>query len=190
MWSCRRAAIATISFVILFCTVIYCNQVIFHWSILRSDSARAFLLAHDLWMRRPFTRYNLIVEQEGYSVKQCRQEFEVFNEKIVAVTENTCVNNTWYERAPMMHVSDMFADIEAFNLHEKCGPNGCDCDGRYAIRAVYDKKFGYPRSLVYGFEPYDSIDWLSVFSTGMVCTLIGTIHKPSMNITLKPLESA
>ena len=97
MRSCRLAAIATISFMILFYTAIYCIEVIFHWSILRSDSAKAFLLAHDLWMRRPFTRYKLVVEQEGYSVKQCRQEFEVFNEKIIAVTENTCVSDSWHE---------------------------------------------------------------------------------------------
>ena len=86
-----------------------------------------------------------------------------------------------------MTVSDMFADIAKYNLHEICGPNGCHCDGHYNIRAVYDNKFGYPRNLVHGMERPHLMTSFSDYLAASGCTLVGIIHRPSMNITLKPL---
>lgn len=89
---CRLVVIVTISFVIPLYILPYCSGIISDWLNPKSCSADAFLSARDLWMRRSFAHYKLVVEQEGHFLLQCHQEFDVIDEKIVTVTKNTCIN--------------------------------------------------------------------------------------------------
>jgi hypothetical protein len=105
------------------------------------------------WAARPFTRYQLEVQEET-DASSCRQTVEVHDEKIARVLANRCV------RLPSWTVSNLFTWAEQpSEPSSRCYPSAitCVCLKSYSLRASYDPLLGYPRSITHAWSL--SLNW-------------------------------
>lgn len=115
----------------------------------------------------------------NYSHLRCKQVLEIKNEKIVATKQNTCSGT------PLQTVTDLLGRIESVDKEDKCGPNGCECDGKIGVKATYDAKYGYPRQINIGLnagKSWFNIESLTKMFSVKTCTLIGLSEE---NITVE-----
>ncbi|WP_427161957.1 DUF6174 domain-containing protein [Aliinostoc sp. HNIBRCY26] len=127
--------------------------------------------AKKTWETQAVSHYRL---QINYSAPfNCQQEVEIKNEKVIAVGKNTCAS------VPLVTVSELFQEISSIADGNKCGPNGCICDGQLGFKATYDNHFGYPNQLEISLDRQHQ--WLNFRPlndhSGKYCTLIGFVGK-------------
>lgn len=96
--------------------------------------------AQERWAARPFDQYRLRVTiREGATL--CRMHVRVRGEEVIEVLgvagdDIACLDS-------LQTVTDLFAYVEAYES-PGCLPNGCACDGRIGMEAVYHPEWGYP----------------------------------------------
>lgn len=99
------------------------------------------------WDARPFLSYRLEVTQRklesagGYHPFVCHEDHTVSGARVRVVHRDTCQRVS----DPPTTVAVLFDQIGYWN--GRCGPNGCACDGRYRVHAVYDRQLGYPQHI-------------------------------------------
>ena len=144
---------------------IFANRTLF-WN----TSTHQIAAAKKKWAAQNITHYLLTLNYSGYN--NCQQEVEIKDKTIIAVKQNTC------ETRPLQTIATLFAEIEYAASGEKCGPNGCACDGPVRIDANYDAKYGYPTQLDFRLKSeqrWQYFDyWKNQFSGG-ACTLVGFV---------------
>lgn len=141
-------------------------------ALLINLSTHELTAAKKKWQAQNIQHYQATL---NYSSHNCQQEVEIKDDKIIAVKKNTC------QTIPLHTITNLFTEIESAANGEKCGPNGCACDGPVRIDANYDPKYGYPIQLVFKLKPeqrWQYFDyWKNQFSGGY-CTLVGFVgHK-------------
>jgi hypothetical protein len=138
----------------------------------QDKSLEELTAAKQKWQKNAVSHYRLTL---NYSeLNSCQQELEIKNEKVISRKKNTC------STIPSVQtVTELFQHIDSAN-NQKCGPNGCACDGPLAVDVVYDSKLGYPRQVGMRLQPqkrwlyYSSLE---DFYPGTPCTLIGFINQ-------------
>ena len=174
----RYLLLATTIVALLSCAAV---GLALQWAPSQEQSLAA---ARALWDRRPFSRYRMVTEHTG-GLETCRQDVEVWDERVVAVLSNTC------PRSPMT-VVNLFLEIERYilTIGGQCGPNGCACDGPIGVDVVYDSRLGYPRRLKVRSKPEQRWQypayWRRLLSGGG-CTLIGFDGPAIEVVSLTPL---
>lgn len=153
-----------------------------HQLFLKNYSQHQLAQAQKNWQTQAISHYRLKI---NYSAPDnCQQEVEIKNEKVIAIKQNTCAS------IPALTVTDLFQEIASSADSQKCGPNGCACDGPVSVNATYDNKFGYPRQLEISLAHQKR--WLyfhnlSNIYPGRSCTLIGFIGKKINVIAFTPI---
>jgi hypothetical protein len=135
-------------------------------------SPEQLIAAKQKWQKNAVSHYRLTL---NYSeLNDCQLKVEIKNGKVISRQKNTC------STIPSVQtVTDLFQHIESAN-NQKCGPNGCACDGPLAVDVVYDSQLGYPRQIQMRLQPqkrwlyYDSVQ--DIFP-GRLCTLIGFLNQ-------------
>ncbi|HEY9636178.1 MAG TPA: DUF6174 domain-containing protein [Coleofasciculaceae cyanobacterium] len=150
---------------------------------LNSSETNQLAAAKKTWNSRSVSHYRLSLKSS--SPVDCQQEVEIQNEKVTVVRKNTC------STLPAMTVKDLFNKVASLADGKQCGPNGCACDGRLDVDAIYDPQFGYPRQLEIRLKPKNSwLDfdsWNGIF-TGKACTAIGFVEQKITVIGFSPIE--
>jgi Family of unknown function (DUF6174) len=145
---------------------IFVNRTLF-----LNTSTHELTAAKKKWAAQNITHYRLTLNYSTFN--NCQQEVEIKNEKVIAVKQNTC------STIPLQGISHLFTEIESADNGEKCGPNGCACDGPVRIDANYDAKYGYPNQLSFKLKSeqrWQYFDyWKNQFSGG-ACTLVGFVN--------------
>ncbi|HEX5691032.1 MAG TPA: DUF6174 domain-containing protein [Roseiflexaceae bacterium] len=148
---------------------------------LAPEPARDLAAAQHRWQARPFSAYRMIVETQAFGA--CRFEVEIHDEQVTAILERSCLS-------PAPTVTDLFHTIQQHADENRCGPNGCACDGPIGAEVVYDAQLGYPTEVLV--RPQAQQRWRypgywkrAVFGGG--CTLIGWIGQRITVLSLTPL---
>ncbi len=93
--------------------------------------------AEQRWAQRPFGRYYLDIKDKG-----CLQEIEVHNERVAGVKPNRC-------DAQPRSVGGLFELIRRDgSVSHPCIYQGCLCDDKIYISAVYHQELGYPTRII------------------------------------------
>jgi hypothetical protein len=143
--------------------------------------ARDLAAAQRRWETRSFSRYRMVLETQAFGA--CRYEVEIHNERVTAILQRSCLS-------PAPTVTDLFRAIQQQIGDERCGPNGCSCDGPIGAEVVYDPHLGYPTELLVRPQPqqrwrYPSYWKRVIFGGG--CTLIGWIGQRTTVLSLTPM---
>ncbi len=107
-------------------------------------SPQQFATSWELWRNRSFSRYRMTATYAGTYPGiggGCRQEVEIYQERVVAVIENTC-SETW-----SMTVTDIFELIQHFVGTGPTRPEASDGCNYYIVDAVYHAELGYPLNI-------------------------------------------
>jgi hypothetical protein len=148
-----------------------------------SPTAEAFAAAHRRWTTHQLPHYHLLISRQELG-GMCRQSFDVQQEQVIAVLENTCV----LDFRPPASVSELFAHIEPYVTPWTCGPNGCHC-GRLGMDVTYDPVRGYPQQATLRHLPPRWEDQVGALAQGRLeCTLIGVLdeHFEVLSLTARP----
>ena len=128
------------------------------------------------WARRPFSKYQLIVERD-LGLK-CQYDAQVQDERVVKQTITDSENGKFPQACDGFTptVTSLFQMVRVNTETPQCGPNGCQCDGRIRVQVTYDAQLGYPvhvkTSLPTGVRWFDPFYWKSLSRRGE-CTAIG-----------------
>jgi hypothetical protein len=120
--------------------------------------------ARALWDARPFSSYRLLIQLQPRGGSVCEKVFEVDEPAQTKTSRDTCPNgsmaNYLFESLGSPGtVPGLFDYIETeVGRVGECGFDGCACDGRRTIDAVYDTALGYPKR----FEVESYKDWSTV----------------------------
>jgi Family of unknown function (DUF6174) len=138
----------------------------------QDKSPEQLTAAKQKWQRNAVSHYRLSLNYSN--LDNCQQEVEIKDDKVISRKKNTC------STIPSVQtITDLFQYIESAN-NQKCGPNGCACDGPIAVNVVYDSQLGYPRQIEMQLQPqkrwlyYNSVE---DFYPGRPCTLIGFVNQ-------------
>jgi Family of unknown function (DUF6174) len=135
------------------------------------------------WAAQNITHYRLTL---NYSIfNNCQQEVEIKDDKVIAVKQNTC------STIPLQTMTHLFSEIESAANGEKCGPNGCACDGPVRIDANYDAKYGYPNQLDFKLKPeqrWQYFDYWKNQLSGGACTLVGFVGNKITVSAFTPIQ--
>ncbi|MBD2346049.1 DUF6174 domain-containing protein [Anabaena subtropica] len=143
------------------------NQFLF-----RNIGKKQLEVAQENWLKQGISHYRLTLHYS--SPDRCQKQVEIKDEKVIAVTENTCTT-----LSPLT-ITELFQEIEPIAKGKKCGPNGCACDGTIGLDASYDPQFGYPRRVAIKLQPerrWLHFNSLSDIYPGKNCTLVGFINR-------------
>ncbi|BAY24153.1 hypothetical protein NIES2100_39460 [Calothrix sp. NIES-2100] len=144
---------------------IFANRTLFS-----KTSTHELAAAKKKWTAQNITHYRLTLNYSTFN--NCQQEVEIKDDKVIAVKQNSC------STIPLQTITQFFTEIESAANGEKCGPNGCACDGPMRIDANYDPKYGYPNQLDFKLKPeqrWQYIDYWKNQLSGGYCTLIGFV---------------
>jgi hypothetical protein len=146
-------------------------------------TAEAFALAQKQWAAQQLPHYQLVITREELFGGTCKQTFEVQQEQVSAVLENTCT----ILQQPPASVTELFARIESYVTTWKCGPNGCSC-GRLSMDVAYDPIRGYPQQATLRSLPPGWGDRVSALAQGGACTTVGVVpqHFEVLSLTALP----
>lgn len=116
----------------------------------------------------------------------CQQELEIKNEQVIAaIKQKDC------QSMPDYTVANLFNLIESNLEEEKCGPNGCECDGKFVVNAKYDRATGYPKQveldLKKSFSLLQLLQAVLPQNQSSACTLIGT-QRVNLRVSLQTIK--
>ena len=106
-----------------------------------SGQESEFVAAKARWDARPFSDYQLVVQEET-EASSCHQASQIRAEKIDRVLQNRCV------RLPSWTVDNLFLWAEqASTVPTRCYPSAvtCVCYKVNSVRTTYDPLLGYPQ---------------------------------------------
>jgi hypothetical protein len=98
---------------------------------------RAHADAMRRWEKRDFTRYRMVIEEDG-----CTADYEVRAEHVAWGHELPC------GRGQPRAVSNLFLLIDTGTSEPECVGNRCACQRHTTIDAHYDPQLGYPQRIV------------------------------------------
>jgi hypothetical protein len=125
----RRLVIGT-SLIICMATIVFAWMF---WPTSAWARARELADAEQRWALRPFGHYQLKV-----SDKNCPQQIEIRNERVLNVAPNRC-------DAPPRTITNLFEMIRRDgSVSYSCIYQGCICDDVIHIQAIYDQSLGFP----------------------------------------------
>jgi hypothetical protein len=116
------------------------------------------------WEARPFSGYRVLIQLQPRGGSACEKIFEVDESAQTKTSRDSCSNgsmaNYLFESLGSPGtVPGLFDYIETeVGRVGECGFDGCACDGRRTIDAVYDTALGYPKR----FEVGSYKDWSTV----------------------------
>ncbi|MBD2355005.1 hypothetical protein H6G41_10280 [Tolypothrix sp. FACHB-123] len=146
---------------------IFANRTLF-----LNSSNQELTAARKKWEAQSINHYQVTL---NYPNHNCQQEVEIKDNTVIAVKKNTC------QTIPLKTITHLFTEIESAVNAEKCGPNGCACDGPVGIDANYDHKYGYPIKFEFKLKPeqrWQYFDYWKNQLSGGYCTLVGFVgHK-------------
>jgi len=148
--------------------VVLANQETFS----QDKSLEKLTIAKQKWQGKAVSHYRLTLHYSH--LNDCQQQIEIKDEKVISRQKNTCATIP-----SVQTITDLFHHIESAN-NQKCGPNGCACDGPVAVNVIYDSQLGYPRQIEMQLQSqkrwlyYDSVE---DFYPGRLCTQIGFINQ-------------
>ena len=125
---------------LLFVGVIVVGLLVFGvlaWPNTAWARARMRTDAEQRWAQRSFGRYYLDIKDKG-----CLQEIEVHNERVADVKPNRC-------DAQPRSIGGLFDLIRRDgSVSHRCIYQGCLCDDKIYISAVYHHELGYPTRII------------------------------------------
>ncbi|WP_066424138.1 DUF6174 domain-containing protein [Anabaena sp. 4-3] len=151
-----------------------------HQLFLKNYAQNQLAQAKKNWTTQAVNHYRLKINYTAPD--NCQQELEIKNEKVIAISQNTCTNT------PPLTVTKLFQEIATLTDSQQCGPNGCACDGTMSVHATYDNKFGYPSQLEISLAPEKRWLYLNPLHSGKNCTLIGFVGKKISVSAFTPIQ--
>jgi hypothetical protein len=146
-------------------------------------TAEAFGLAQKQWAAQHPSHYQLVITRDTLFGGTCKQTYEVQQEQVSAVLENTCT----VLQKPPASVTELFAFVEPYVTTWKCGPNGCGC-GRLGMDVAYDSVRGYPQQATLRDLPPGWSDRVNALAQGGACSVVGVVpqHFEVLSLTALP----
>jgi hypothetical protein len=109
----------------------------------------------DAWHENAPAHYTLTLERQSDAHSPCQQTFDISENAVVVLVEDTC-GDVWAHEP--LTVDALFDRVRHDLRTKTCGPNGCVCDGVVTLQVIYHETWGYPVSLTTDLQP--SHRWL------------------------------